>query len=1276
MTRKSSPRSGRGTLWLILPLVIVAAFGVAIALVFRGTGARSGARKGPEPDMALVMRLNNQGIAYLDHFDFAHAVKQFEIVVAIAPDWLPGKINLGIALLNRADKPFLDRAVALFESVLDEEKRAPDKPREEYKYAHHCLGIIYDYESQTERAREQFEIMTRLDPQDAAAWYYLGKQLIDDDKRATACFERAVELNPNCLTALYALSQRLPFDDPRRAQLMAEHQAYRKDEFVLPDLLGSKSKHTEFGKYALAIGRTERTPVVPTGPLPLFEHAKNFRTNLADGARWATRDDLLKGPHGDLRARLRDRFGGVIVVLDYDRDGRPDLFLLGAVVQGGKVRDLLLHNDGNGIFTDVTNAAGLANSWPSVGCCVADFDNDGLPDLLITGIGEHHLFRNTGKSRFVDVTNETSEGPSHGHGLDKLTGVCLGAAFVDLDQDGDLDLVVCQFAATADDALALLKGEQRKATGGLVVFLNVGEALPAGQTLSAAHAVAVHEFASPVPGMPAALQAATAAAVGASALADLAPVTNPSSDPSPNKPHFRRVQEPAGLVGAAAASVNVAASDVDGDRDVDLVLINDRQAPTLILNDRLLRFHRQALPESLVPLGTWNGILTLDVNHDERSDLLFVGPGQRPALLESRPGQAGADIGASYVAGAVDSPPLIQATTVDIDNDSWTDVVGLSEGRKPVLLHNDGGRLVHVKDAFGLDSDWPEDLVAVALADLVGGRHRDLLVWSEKQGLQLYKTSKDNGFNALKLELLGHRRVEPAGYQIRCNADGFGCWVTAQADNLWTGAENTTLSAGLGQSRQPLLLGIRQFEEADFLRVRWPDNCWQAEMNVPANVPRGIHEANRKSTSCPILFTWNGERYVFVTDFLGAGTLGEYQPDGTTNVPRPEESVKIEAGQLKSKNGEYILKLAEPLNEATYLDRLQLVVVDHPPDVQVYPDERFTLEGPPASQDMLALGQPIFPVKARNQRGKDIIATLRHWDRNTANDFRKRAWLGFAEEHWVELDFGDHLAKLKPNEPVVLCLAGWTDYPYPESIWAAHQAEIEVMQPVLERLGSDGRWTKLCDAGFPAGLPRMMTLDVTGKLTGPSCTIRLRTNMQVFWDQIFVASLLDRVPPSARHQSSNFQSTRLQVARAQLLARGNMQEFSPDGKQPTIYDYDRLDAVPVSRLAGQMTRFGDVTELLTATDDRFVIFGPGDELDVRFDARRLPELPAGWKRNFVLRTWGYCKDCSLFTATGDTVEPLPFRAMTKYPYGPNEHYPQDEKHREYLERYQTRGVRK
>ena len=108
-----------------------------------------------------------------------------------------------------------------------------------------------------------------------------------------------------------------------------------------------------------------------------------------------------------------------------------------------------------------------------------------------------------------------------------------------------------------------------------------------------------------------------------------------------------------------------------------------------------------------------------------------------------------------------------------------------------------------------------------------------------------------------------------------------------------------------------------------------------------------------------------------------------------------------------------------------------------------------------------------------DHRVKDVTQALAKWDRQTVDDFAQRSWLGYAEEHWVELDFGDRLAKFKPDDRLILCLAGWTDYPYPESIWAATQAGILLLPPTLERLDDKGRWqTVIADAGFPAGLPR------------------------------------------------------------------------------------------------------------------------------------------------------------------------------------------------------------
>lgn len=1219
-TLDTSSKNSRVWLWALLVLLLIAVVAMFSVRRLATPPALSSL------DMAKVVHANNQGIGYAENFQWPKAVDAFEEVVRLAPDWLPGRINLGIALLNNTDTPSsLERSRSVFQKILEQE---PENP-----YAHFCLGILMTHEGKPEEietAAAHFKVVTRVDPNDAAAWYWYGKALPLNSTEQNQCYERALQLKPNLGGALYGLALNLREHDRERSKkLFNEFNALQNAELL--DV--TNIKYTEMGHYAEVIGRlAESGPRPHIGPLPSFARSESFHLQLASGARWATAADFGNGPVADVRRQLRNRFGGVLVVLDYNRDGKPDLFLLAAVVENGQIRDLLLRNDGNGHFTDVTAEAGLAGSRPSVGCCVADYDNDGYPDLCITGIGEQRLFRNTGQGKFEDVTARA--------GLDTLHTFCLAAAFVDLDQDGDLDLVLAQ-SATPEQTLALLKGEATTLSGGLAVFLNAGEALPVAEKVF-----------QPTAGCPA------------------------LSAPSPAlTTKFLRLKEPDALLAATVSPVGgLVVADFDLDRDLDLLVLADHQPATIVVNDRLLRFHRAELPA--VPRGTWNGGLVLDADHDQRSDLLLIGPGQPPLLLLNRSAAAPADPARWFEPHILSAPPLLQAHAIDIDLDGWTDVIGLSHERKPVLLHNTGGELDHAQEALGSDAAWPKDLIGLAVMDVDGDGFPDLLVWSEATGLQLH-ANKGNRNHGLKLELSGHRRVDGNGNKLRCNADGFGTWVMAQAYTVWTAAENTTLSAGLGQSHQPLLLGLGPHLQADVLRMRWPDNTWQAEFDVSTKQLACIEETNRRTGSCPILFAWDGRRFGFVTDFLGAGSMGEAQPGGGYRLPRPEEAVKIEADQLAPLDGSYVLKIAEPMDEVTYLDRLQLLVLDHPNEVRVYPDERFATDGTSPSQDLLAFRQEILPVRATDHRGRDVTRILQTRDRQTVDGFAQRAWLGYAEEHWVELDFGDRFAKFGANDPLILCLAGWTEYAYPESIWAATQAGVALQAPVLERLGADGKWqTVIADVGFPAGLPRIMTVDVTGKLGGPRCVLRLRTNMEVYWDQVFVAPLLQRIPARTLtfRNDSGVRVTPLDVQAASLAARGFLQEYSPDGRLPRLYDYHRLESVPFSQLAGRLTRFGDVTELLQRQDDRFVIFGPGDEVTIRFDARNLSPLPPGWTRSFVLRTWGYCKDCGPFTATGATIEPLPFRAMSTYPYGPNEQYPRDAEHEDYRRRFNTRSV--
>ena len=137
-----------------------------------------------------------------------------------------------------------------------------------------------------------------------------------------------------------------------------------------------------------------------------------------------------------------------------------------------------------------------------------------------------------------------------------------------------------------------------------------------------------------------------------------------------------------------------------------------------------------------------------------------------------------------------------------------------------------------------------------------------------------------------------------------------------------------------------------------------------------------INEINRKPISCPVLFAWDGQGYRFVTDFLGAGALAELGTDGKVRPPRPEESLKLEPGTLAPRDGWYRLKIAEPMDEMLYLDHLELVVIDHPAEWSVYPDERFVMDAPPPTQELLFLKESRPPSEAaRSARpGRDGAA--------------------------------------------------------------------------------------------------------------------------------------------------------------------------------------------------------------------------------------------------------------------------------------------------------------
>src|SRR5579884_1085611 len=411
-------------------------------------------------DWEAVYSQNNRAIAIMDAFHYREAIPEFEKVVEMAPDWLAGRINLGIALLNAGgdDPSVLPRCRTVFEEVL---QRDPNNP-----YAHFCLGLLLMHQKDGADAMKHFKAVLEVDPNDAYSWYWLGSLTHEDNKERLHCFEEALKHDKHLSGALYGLAMDMrPIDENRAQALLEECEALKRSDWEN----AVKLAYSRMGHYAEAIGRTSDPPrLMVIGPLALFQPSESLKVQLASGAQWAKAEDFGSDTLAEARRLVRARFGATMVVLDYNSDGKPDLFLAGAVVEKGQVRDLLLRNDGANRFTDVTAEAGLAEPRPTLGCCVGDFDNDGHADLLLTGAGVQKLFRNRGDGKFEDVTAKAT--------LHKLTSVCLGAALVDLDQDSDLDIVICQFAANAEDAVKRLKEANisNHAGGGLAVYLHVG----------------------------------------------------------------------------------------------------------------------------------------------------------------------------------------------------------------------------------------------------------------------------------------------------------------------------------------------------------------------------------------------------------------------------------------------------------------------------------------------------------------------------------------------------------------------------------------------------------------------------------------------------------------------------------------------------------------------------------------------------------------------------------------------------------------------------------
>ncbi len=1099
-------------------------------------GAPKSETKGNE---AEAFRNNTLGVAYMNQQKFAEAQKYFEKSLAAEPNFAIARLNLGIALLSQQK---LEAARAALEEAA---RLLPNDP-----YAWYNLGLLDKDTGEPEKGIAAFQHVAQLSPE-ADAHYFLGYLYTQLQRYPEAIteFQKAIAAFPYHASSEFGIARAYQ----RKGDLDSARQHLARFQKITSEHLGSPfgAGYGDQGRFSLAeLGRS----AVPTAP-PAIPVSYKEQPVVVASAGGPTK---LPGPSTGA------------CFLDYDGDGKPDLFLVSALSDG---ISRLLHNAGDGRFVDVTDAAGLALKGAGLGCAAGDFDNDGHTDLAVCLSDGVHLLRNKGDGKFADVTEAV--------GLRREPG-CVGLTFVDYDHDGDLDLYVT---------------------------------MSPGETSSGAkpHNVLWRNN-------------------GNSTFTDISAETG---------------------LGIDATGAGLVTSDFNNDRAIDFVFAGGSQGASVYLNPREgkfsplpgIDFTRENLPPAV-------GVVAFDFDKDGWMDLAFTHAGAPGiSLWRNIEGKrlvrvALPDLGWQRGWGL---------SAIDYDNDGWLDLVAVGEsstGGEIRLLRNLGAPgFADVTRQVHLDAVKLSQPRAIAAADVAGNGVPDLVVTQLGAPPVLLRNEGGNQHNWMRIDLKA----------LNDNKSAIGTKVEIYAGPLYQKWEVQGASGYLGQNAPAILAGLGMEKNVEVVRLLWPTGVPQDEINLAARKDHTIGELDRRGSSCPVLFAWNGREYEFIADMIGPGVVGHWVAPGERDVPDADEYLKVNARSVRPRNGLLSFRFMEPMEETVYLDQVRLLDIDHPASYDVYPNERFVSAPPFPEFRVIASRHAHPPVGAWDDHGNNVLPLIAKRDRKYVTNLEELPFAGFAKLHWLELDLGPW----DTAKPLRLIIDGYTDYFTATSMYAADQAGIKVIAPYVEALDAQGKWMRVIDdMGFPAGLERTMIADLTGKLPPGTRRIRIINNLKIYWDAIRIDQTLDQ--PSVR-------VAEVPLADATLAFLGYPREIRLTPASDTTYSYARRSmSGPYARAAGNYTRYGDVRQLLEKPDDRFVVFSSGEGVKLDFDPRKLRALPVGWVRDYFFYANGFEKDLDFYAAHAFTVEPLPRHTLLPYPYPEGKDYPADAEHLRYQLEYNIR----
>ena len=1123
--------------------------------------------------------------------------------------------NLGLSYLEESR---LEDAELQFKKVIE---NAPD---DAMGYAN--LGLVYLRKDSLDLAEEMVQRALQLRPEDLDVRLIMAEVYLasNNNDKAIETLEQSLEYSPEHAKSYYKINEiyeRMSYVRPNDESIEIQRKKNLSELVKLAP--ASVPIRLQFIERLLAYGQTDSA----------LSHLEVLNQQLPEPpkeAERALRESLKQMQLGDNDAAYKF-FRILHNVLKVTPRYQADLFQLrgpGGVLTGFPILDFsenltLQIQDQSAVlktlrFTDATSGAGLdlvtkiGEKLSSPVLALGDFNGDKSQDF-------YYSIRNGNKTEiflfqqnfglFENVAPE--QGISH-------TGFDEDAHFADIDNNGHLDLIVTNN-----------QGIRFYSNGGEGKFTDISEESELS-TVSGGDKILAADFDH---------DGDLDIYIGRQGPNQM--FRNNMNGSFNEMAHKMKM-------GGLADSKDLGFGDFDNDGDLDIFVINSNGEHNLLSNLRQGQFEDLIVTSGLKGMENNNSLSVGDYNNDGLLDLFISGGIGTGGLFSNLGGGEFEKV--NVIRDGFNSNSIMDAKFFDFDNDGYLDIVlaGL-DGLQ--LFHNEGGKFFN--ETSHLLPKIKKSVRRIEVMDYNMDGDLDILLANFDGKLRLLRNDGGNVNKYLKVRLVGLRVGSGKN-----NHFGIGAKVEMRAGDLYQSRVVTgdVVHFGLGQKLK-----------ADVMRIIWTNGSPQ-NLFFPGSDQDIVEEQILKG-SCPFLYTWDGNKFTFVKDILWRSALGmpmgimagemTYAFSNST-----EEYMKIPGAVLIPKNGEYTLQVTMELWETSYYDEIKLHVIDHPEGSEIYVDEKF-IPPPYPPHRIYSVTNKRKPLSAMDGEENNLLTLIDEWDYKYISNMIPTQFQGITEPHDLVLDLGD----LRNAEEVILFLHGWI-FPTDASINVniSQNPDVGVFPPFVQVINENGDWeTVIENIFFPNGKDKTCIVDLSGKFLTEDFRIRLRTSMQIYWDQVFFTVDEPKV---------EFKETILSIKDADLHYRGFSSIKRKGGRYgPHWPIYQTVSTSPKWRsLTGNYTRFGDVTSLLTTQDDMYVIMNSGDEMTINFPASETPILQKGWSRDFILYSDGWLKDGDLNTARGNTVKPLPFHTMNQFPYNADEGLRDSKNHQNYIRTYNTRHI--